>query len=77
MIERELIESVIYNYIDKITNTNPKPQPSELVVKLNDYIKTYLRIKAEAKFIQTGDEIKYFVSYKDTNKNSNTIYFTV
>lgn len=77
MIEQQLIEQVVYNFINNKLTGNVT-SPTELVTKLNDELKTFLRVKAEAKFIQgEAESITYFVSYKDSMKNSNTLYFQV
>lgn len=80
MIETQLIDSLVYNFLDKVRiapGFSAAMPPTELVTKLNDELKTYLRIKAEAKFIpgETPEAVTYFVSYKDSNKNSHTFYF--
>jgi len=76
MIESQLIDSVVYSVLDKLRK-GTMPSPTDLVTKINDELKTYLRIKAEAKFIQgeTPESVTYFISYKDSNKNAHTMYF--
>lgn len=87
-LETALVQNVVYTYtsamatrlpvIGSENQTQPQPpvNPDEVITKLNDYFKTYLRFKCEAKYI-AGEKPKYYVSYKDNNKNPHTFYFEV
>lgn len=91
IIENQLIESVVYNFISTLQNANnafitsapgevlpptPPINPDEITTKLNDQFKTYLRFKAEAKSV-AGMPNQFYVSYKDNLKNPHTLYFEV
>lgn len=82
-LETKLVEAVVYNYIQTTrqlpfstgeTTQLPPINPDEFCTAINDQIKTFLRIKADCKHIA---DKKFAVVYKDTYKNTNTLYVEV
>jgi len=82
-LENNLVEAIVYDVLNKLPHRNMNyataaesttPDYNTIITQINDQFKTFLRFKAEAKYLTgtTG-----YVNFKDSNKNHNTIYFEI